>query len=289
MVTIDADKWKRIANVANNEMTKRAIRHFSRYEIESVLLKGWACSRFYNSGHIRTFTDVDIACCPASNDLAIFILRDFDAQGVSIDLHSGLRNLDRLSWDELYAKSYTTYLDDMPIRVLADEDNLRITAVHWLTDGGVNREKLWDIFYMVKNRREGFDWERCIKSNGPVRTTWVNAAIATARDFLQLDVSGLPEDTKNFQLPKWYKRTLQKEWNRGVYPRRILSSVVTRPKLFAEQIYRRFPPNPIAATIDVEAPIDETWRGPAQLRSLYKKAGPFAKGIARRVKNRRGE
>lgn len=283
MVTIDANKWGRIANVANEERTRKAFKYFSSQGIECLLLKGWACSRFYDTSHVRTFTDVDIACSPESADLAMSLFREFRIRGVSVDLHIGVRNLDQLSWEDLYKLSYSVELNGEPIRVLSDEDNLRLTAVHWLTDGGVNREKLWDIFYMVKNRREGFDWERCIKSNGPVRTTWVNAAIATARDFLQLDVSGLPEDTKNFQLPKWYKRTLQKEWNRGVYPRRILSSVVTRPKLFAEQIYRRFPPNPIAATIDVEAPIDETWRGPAQLRSLYKKAGPFAKGIARRM------
>ena len=283
MVTIDANKWGRIANIANEERTSKAFNYFSSQGIECLLLKGWACSRFYDTNRIRTYTDVDIACSPASADLAMSLFREFRIRGVSVDLHIGMRNLDKLSWEDLYSHSYSVELDGEPIQVLSDEDNLRLTAVHWLTDGGVNREKLWDIYYLVKNRPMNFDWDRSLNSNGPIRRTWVEAAIATARIYLDLDMSGVPIEAKNFQLPKWYTRTLEKEWKRGPYSRRILSAVVTRPKLFAEQVYRRFPPNPIAATIDVEAPIDETWRGPAQLRSLYKKAGPFAKGIARRM------
>jgi hypothetical protein len=286
MVTIDATKWGRIANVANEERTKRAFQYFSTHGIEPLLLKGWACSRFYDAGHIRTYTDVDIVCSPKSGDLALSLFREYQLPGFAIDMHIGMRNLDTLSWDELYRRSYSVELNGESIRVLSDEDNLRVTAVHWLTDGGVNREKLWDIYYLVKNRSKNFDWDRSLGSNGLIRRTWVEAAIATARDYLDLDMSGVPGDTRKFRLPKWYIRTLDKEWKRGPYSRRILSAVVTRPKLFAEQVYRRFPPNPVAATIDVEAPIDETWRAPIQFRSLYKKTGPFAKGIARRMSYR---
>lgn len=288
MVSIDLEKWKRLSELGNRDKTKKAFECISVLGVEAVLIKGWVNSRFYDTDHVRTYTDVDIAISPSSDEYTKSIIRKTNYPGIIIDLHIGLRHLDKLSWSELFKRSYITELDGTPIRILADEDNLRITSVHWLIDGGINKEKLWDIYYLVKNRRASFDWETCLNSNGPVRRTWVNAAIATARDFLELDVSALPKEIRNFRLPKWYLRTLEKEWKRGPYSRRILSAVVMRPKLLAEQIYRRFPPNPIAATIEVEAPIDESWRPPVQLRSLLNKVGPFAKGVWRRMGENRG-
>src|SRR5690606_32199325 len=90
-------------------------------------------------------------------------------------------------------------------------------------------------------------------------------------------------DVQNFKLPAWYKKTLEKEWERGPYVRRVMSSVITRPRLLLEQLHRRFPPNPIAATIDTETPIDNSSRIPAQIKSLMNKVGPFARGLGRRL------
>jgi hypothetical protein len=191
--------------------------------------------------------------------------------------------LDTLSFNELFSRSYEVELEGVPIRVLADEDNLRITAVHWLTDGGVNKEKLWDIFYLVKNRKNDFDWVRCLESNGPIRKTWVLAAIATARDHLELDVTDLPGEAREFKLPKWYRHTLEKEWRLGPYTRRILSTVIMRPGLLFEQLRRKLPPNRIAATIDTETFIDDSSRLPAQMRSLTKKGLLFTHGLKKRL------
>lgn len=273
------DRYSVIFSLVNRRRTIAAYRAISE-KSEVILIKGWALARYWD--RIRDYSDVDLLVPPDSSPTE-GAYQNTDILGATVDIHLGLRRYDNLPWSDIFAHSYIVDLDGTPIRVLADEDNLRVTAVHWLTDGGVNKERLWDIFYLVKNRKAGFDWERCLESNGPVRKTWVMAAIATARDHLDLDVSGLPEEAQNFQLPAWYEKTLAKEWERGPYIRRVMATVITNPKLLIEQLQRRFPPNPIAATIDTETPIDNSSRIPAQLKSLTNKVGPFARGLGRRL------
>lgn len=280
--SLTEEKWSELHAVANAERTRGVWTFYRSHGQDVLLLKGWSIARFYDKPN-RIYTDIDLIFPPDAKNSVLELSDDLRAHRLTSDLHFGLRDLDLLPWENIYSRSYKVDLNGTPVRVLADEDNLRVTAVHWLTDGGVNRERLWDMYYLVKNRKKDFDWERCLESNGPVRKTWVMAAIATARDHLDLDVSGLPVEAQEFQLPAWYKKTLEKEWKRGVYPRRVLSTVVTRPKLLAEQIYRRFPPNKIAATIDTETPIDGSSRLPAQLKSLTHKVMPFARGLGRRL------
>ncbi len=279
--SLDETKWHQLAEIANERRVASSHLLLSA-NLSIIQIKGWSVSRFYDPGHYRSSTDIDLLFSPADRAKASQAIAVLNLP-LSVDPHFGPRHLDTLTFQDLFDRSYTVELNGVPIRVLADEDNLRITAVHWLTDGGVNREKLWDIYYLVKNRKVDFDWERCLESNGPIRKTWVMAAIATARDHLDLNVSGLPVEVQEFDLPNWYKRTLEKEWRLGVYPRRILSTVIFRPKLLLEQLRRKLPPNRIAATIDTETPIDDSSRIPAQVMSLTKKARSFAQGLGRRI------
>jgi hypothetical protein len=275
-------KWFRLSDRVYKTYVSLIFSELSRLECRAILIKGWANARHYSSERIRPCTDIDILFPSAGSDPCIKEIR-LQHSRIAIDAHFGPRDLDNLSFDELYSHSYETELNGVLIRVLADEDNLRLTAVHWLVDGGVNKEKLWDIYYLIVNRKNDFDWDRCLESNGPIRKTWVVAAIATARDHLDLDVSDLPQEVQDFTLPEWYERTLAKEWRLGIYPRRILSTVIFRPTLLIEQLRRKLPPNRIAATIDSETSIDDSSRIPAQIKSLTKKLVPFARGLGRRI------
>ena len=239
--------------------------------IESLAIKGWSVARLYPAPSRRAYSDIDIAVSPDSYDQALSVITEAARGSISVDLHMGLRDRDHCEWSELYSRSIEIPLQGVPVRILSDEDNLRVTATHWLIDGGVYKDKLWDIFYLVKNRGPEFDWDLCLNANGPIRRTWVLSAIATARDFLGLDVSDLPSDIKEFKLPKWYVRTLSREWERGPYLRVPLRLCIKRPGLLFEQIRRRFPPSPIAATTDTEGPIDGTPRWPYQIKSILKK------------------
>ena len=282
MASLDESKWQQLSNIAHQRKLAMVFSSSSLRDNRPILIKGWSVGRFYSEGHFRVCNDVDLIFPESDQDMLSTTLGDLSSVA-AIDAHFGPRHLDKLSFEELFAGSYEVELDNIPIRVLSDEDNLRVTAVHWLTDGGVNKERLWDIYYLVKNRRPDFDWDRCLNSSGIVRRSWVIAAIATASDHLGLDVSELPIAVREFQLPSWFQRTLQKEWERGIYTRRILSTVLTKPKYLLEQLNRKLPPNPIAATIETERPIDDTSRMPAQVGSFMKKVGPFARGVGRRI------
>lgn len=274
--------WIRLSNIADERRMSKLFADPAISSLHPILIKGWSVARFYDDGSDRVSSDIDILFSEVQSPDVIDLIRNADPTA-AVDVHCGLRHLDKLSFDELFARSYEVELNGVPVRVLADEDNLRITAVHWLTDGGVNKDKLWDIYYLVKNRKADFDWNRCLESGGPIRKTWVLAAIATARDHLALDISDLPDEVRVFRLPDWYQRTLEREWQLGIYPRFILANILTRPKLLAQQLRRKFPPNPIASTVLTETPIDDTSRVPAQVKSFAKKLGPFARGLGRRL------
>ena len=274
------EKWHLIQQKALTLCLASIFDEFRISSIDAICLKGWSVARFYPEGRIRSYNDIDLVVANRDYEKALELVRKGQFSGIAIDLHRGIRDRDTLSWEQLFSRSYLTQLHDAEVRVLGDEDNLRITSTHWLIDGGEFKEKLWDIFYLVSNRREVFDWDRCLNAAGPTRRTWVLAAVATARDYLGLNVSGLPREFTEFELPSWYKETLERKWVREPMLRIPLLSCWKRPDLLVQQIQRGFPPNPIAATTDTEGAIDHTARWPYQLKSIKKKlinASPFAR------------
>ncbi len=247
----------------------------------AVAIKGWAIARYYPDTRLRSYTDIDLAVSSDDFKTAAALLQTRELEQFNVDLHKGLRDRDTLDWADLLARTYTVDLNGVQIRVLSEEDNLRVTAAHWLIDGGVYKERLWDIYYLVQNRKKDFDWSRCLYAAGPIRTSWVIAAIAAARDYLSLDVSDLPDEIRQFELPTWFKKVIEREWTRGPYLRIPLWMCIRKPRTFIEQIRRRFPPNSIAATTDTEGVIDATSRIGFQVRSMIKKVRPFLSGMIR--------
>ena len=73
---------------------------------------------------------------------------------VGIDLHNELRHLDKLPWEQLFARSDLIETDGTKVRVLCPEDHLRVMCVDWLTDGGEYKERLWDIYHVSIQRED---------------------------------------------------------------------------------------------------------------------------------------
>lgn len=278
---IDELRWATVNQAVIEHSLVTAFRALTELHFDPVLIKGWSVSRFYPQTHLRTSTDIDIAVAPDIFDSALSYFVSSSLSKLNIDLHRGLRDRDTLDWADLLARTYTVDLNGVQIRVLSEEDNLRVTAAHWLIDGGVYKERLWDIYYLVQNRKKDFDWSRSLEAAGPIRKSWVIAAIAAARDYLSLDVSDLPDEIRQFELPTWFKRSIVREWTRGPYLRIPLWMCIRKPRTFIEQIRRRFPPNSIAATTDTEGVIDASSRIGFQVRSMIKKVRPFLSGMIR--------
>lgn len=242
--------------------------------VEPILIKGWTIARFYPPEQKRDIGDFDF--CVASNNysrvkklLRTSLFDDFSR--AEIDLHDGFKHLDKLSFEELFQRSETIELHGVSVRILSQEDNLRVTCVHWLIDSGTHRHKLWDIYYLVKNRQIDFDWDWCLNANGKIRRRWVICAIALAHRILNLNVDDLPfaDEIKNPDvLPVWLMPALEKEWNDEVKLGDLLTTL-NDWRAFRAQIIKRFPPNPIGASIDTEAPFDDSARLPYQIKDVF--------------------
>jgi hypothetical protein len=139
-------------------------------------------------------------------------------------------------------------------------------------------ERLWDIYYAVKNRPADFDWDKCLSGVSPTRQKWIVTTIAIARRYLELDVSDLPFADQTDSIPKWILRCLEKEWASDVRLR-SLHACVRDPKLFWQQILKRIPPNPIESTIEMEGKFDDSSRAKYQIGSICARIVPSIKRL----------
>lgn len=241
--------------------------------IEPILIKGWDIARYYPEYGMRMFTDIDLGVSPENFAEAKRIIDSDDAKYINIDLHNGFRHLDTQPWEYLYRFSKLVKIDETPVRVLSAEDHLRIVCVHWLADGGEFKDKLWDIYYLVKNRPAEFDWDRSLNAVSKKRRRWIICAIGLAHKYLGLDLSGTPIQSNARDLPKWLVRTVEREWKSDV---RLI--ILSNPELnkteLAKQILKRLPPNPITATIDCEGDFDARTRIIYQIRDMFKRIKP---------------
>lgn len=268
-MSLDAEKnnyyWKLLQFEVQEKKIARVFEIFRLNNIEPVLIKGWAAARLYPRPFERLSVDVDLAVDPLVFAEGKKLLIEKNVSGV--DLHEGLRHLDILAWKDLFARSQLVKIKEAEIRILSEEDHLRVLCVHWLNDGGTNKERLWDIFYAIENRSKEFDWERCLECVGAKRKQWIICAAAMAEKYLLLDLSKTPLAGKSGQIPKWLIKAVEKEWKRDIklIP---LENCLKDKKIFFQQLKLRLPPNPVESTIEMEGAFDEKTRIFYQLRAL---------------------
>lgn len=243
--------------------------------IEPILIKGWAASRNYPKPWERLFSDIDIAVAPKDYEKALVLSQP---SGIQIDYHRGLRHLDSVEWNDLYANSILVEVNKTPIRILRPEDHLRVLCVHWLNDGGADRQRLEDIFYAVRNRPANFDWKRCLKTVKENRQRWVIYVIGLTHRYLDLEIDDLPFADHARQIPNWMIKEIEAEWRSGL--RLIpLNSCFHDKKMLYRQILKRIPPNGIEATIEADGDLDAKSRIHYQLKSISQRFKPSIRRI----------
>lgn len=273
--------WKLLQRQVQEKRIGTIFSAFNEQGIEAVLIKGWAAARNYPQPFERLSVDVDAAVEPESYARAEKLLRERKITG--FDLHRGLRHLDTLDWKDLYAAAETSEIGGVPVKIPRAEDHLRILCVHWLGDGGADKQRLWDIYYAVENRPETFDWARCLDAAGEKRRKWVACTIALAARYLGLDINDTPLAREAENLPGWLIDTVEREWSRNVRLKPLHNCLKNRAELY-EQIKLRIPPNPIQATVDVEGAFDDAPRIRYQIGSFLKRIKPSAQRISRNLR-----
>lgn len=254
-----------------------------RNNFETILIKGWASAGSYPKPHLRQIGDIDLAVNPQNFSEARLFLKNEGNNDV--DLHCGLRHLETVGWEDLFENSQLKNCGETVIRVLRPEDHLRVLCVHWLNDGGADRGKLRDIYYAVENRPADFDWDRCLNIVSEKRRRWIICAIGLAQKYLKLNLENTPFAGEIIEIPNWLTKAVEKEWQSGV--RLIpLESCLNDRRRFWQQIKKRFPPNPVQATIEMEGDFDGKSRAGYQIGNIFKRLKPSVGRIAKHLFNR---
>ncbi|MGH9947141.1 MAG: nucleotidyltransferase family protein [Pyrinomonadaceae bacterium] len=279
-------RWHRLSIRRHEINIVKTVEVFDKAGIDTILFKGWVAAQNYPNDRPRFFGDIDIAVSGQDFNKAKTLLAESIDFLALIDIHREFRHLDTVAWDLLFSRSEIVQIDNTKIRVLRPEDHLRILAVHWLNDGGEHKDRLWDIYFAVNNRPKDFNWKLCLDSVEPFRRRWVTTTIMLAHIYLGLDISDVPLTRDEKTIPNWLKKTIEKEWASDVRLRQ-LDTCYREPKVFLQQLRKRFPPNPIQATIETNSELDAKSRIPIQLKNIWIRSKSFAQRVLNRHKKRR--
>jgi hypothetical protein len=279
----DADRWNVLQCRVQQTRTVQAVEVFRSQGIEPIVIKGVAAARYYPSEKGRSSVDVDLAVARHQFARAKAIAES--ATGLAIDVHRELRHLDTVPWNDLVANSVELSFHEGTVRVLRPEDDLRVLCVHWLTDGGVHRDRLWDMYYAISRRGDPFNWERFLSVVSPTRQRWIECVLGLAAKYLELDLTSSPLAGAENRIPDWVIRTVEREWEAEIKPLPLEASLFDR-KMLLTQVKRRLRPNPLYATVDCEGSFDARTRLFYQVRNGLHRVRPSIKRMTKTLRVR---
>ncbi|MEJ7623137.1 MAG: nucleotidyltransferase family protein [Pyrinomonadaceae bacterium] len=278
-------RWNILQRKTQEVHVVTAFKLFRAHGIEPVLIKGLAAGQFYPVDKPRMSIDIDLAVSDADYNRAIALATSVAADGLAIDLHRELRHLDTIPWPDLFANTLDHQLEGGTARFLRPEDHLRVLCVHWLTDGGIDKSRLWDIYYLVTNRSVDFDWHRFLNIVEPSRRRWLECTLGLTSRYLGLSLVGTPVERAVADLPKWLVRTVESEWVSGDSDK-PLEFAMFDSRLLVKQLLRRLRPNPIRSTVEMEGSFDARTRILYQIGNSVRRVSPTVGRVATTLRNR---
>jgi len=180
-----------------------------------------------------------------------------------VDLHVGFGKFYERQADHIFARSELVRLDNLDVRVLCPEDNLRFLCLHLLRHGAVRPLWLADIAVLLETLTSDFDWDRCL-SGSRRHADWVTCAIGLAHHLLDAYVQGTPVEARIKRLPSWLVPPVLKGWGTPCETPRQVANYLRHPIGLSRELLHHWP-NPIEATMTVQGPFNELPRLPFQL------------------------
>jgi hypothetical protein len=242
-----------------------------------LLVKGWAIARLYPEAGLRPYGDIDLCVRPADYTTARETLR-VAGDRYPADLHEGTRLLDHHDWDELFSSSQLVPLDEVPVRVLAPEDHLRVLCFHLLRHGVERPIGLCDIAVALEEQPLDFDWGQCFGGQQK-HADWIRCVIGLAHELLDADVSRVPFQLK--QQPGWIVKAVLKAWGQSFAnhfsQHAPINFYVQHPRGLVKALVARWP-TPIIGTVGVGGSFNRLPRFPYQVGYLLVRSLRFLQG-----------
>jgi len=281
----DAYRHMRLAARIHEQEIQRVLCLLRAEGIEPVLVKGWAIARLYPDCALRPFGDIDLCVPPEQFRKAQGILERLgEHENHFVDLHKGFTNLTRESWDELFERSQLVGLGEEKIRVLSDEDHLRVLCLRLLRNGAWRPLRLCDVAIALEARAASFDWDRCLGTDRR-QADWIACSIGLAHHLLGIDIEDTPVADRAKRLPRWLVPAVLRQWNRCRNPHAAgpvlptLLASITQPKRIFSELYVRWD-NPVSATAGLRGRFNNWPRLPYQLGILLLCSPAYAKQLA---------
>lgn len=251
--------------------------------IEPILIKGWSNSRLYPRTSLRPYGDIDLCVAPHHYTSAKAQITKRKGETRSFDVHSGFATIDRRPFDELYARSQLVTLNGVSVRVLGDEDQLRVLCLHLLRHGAWRPLWLCDVAAALESQVSDFDWGICLGDNRR-EANLVTCVIGLAHQLLGADIAKTPVAAAAENLPRWLVPSVLKSWNNPSRechePQRLAHTYLRNPRGLIEGMRRRWR-TPVRATMNMGAPFSGFPRFPVQAADYLTNSIRFAAKTSR--------
>jgi hypothetical protein len=179
--------------------------------LEPIVVKGWSVARLYAKPWLRPYGDIDLCVRPESLSVAITALRSAGVNAKSVDLHSGVADLDR-GWETIYQRSrLLLLLQGSEVRILGAEDQLRHLALHMFRHGAWRPLWLCDVAAAMESLPRDFDVDYFLHG-GDRKTKWVLAALALAQELLGARVRHEALAAHIDSAPRWLVMAVLRQW-----------------------------------------------------------------------------
>ena len=276
-------RMQSLQSALHERSLKKVIPALRSAGVDPLLVKGWAIARLYPEPGMRPYIDLDLCVLPGDYSRAAEALKSSECRDCNVDLHKGFGKFYDRRTDDIFARSRLVKLDDVDIRVLGAEDDLRFLCMHLLRHGAMFPIWLCDIGVLLERRGDNFDWDRCL--SGPRRESdWVACAIGLASQLLGVDIEGAPVISRAENLPGWLVPAVLEQWGSIAQSRGQLAPLLNSPRTIVRELFRELPhhwPNPIEASIALGAPFNRAPRLPLQIGHVISRAATLLMGLFR--------
>jgi hypothetical protein len=253
--------------------------------VDALLVKGWAVGRAYPEQGLRPTGDIDLCVRPSQYLKAAEVLASPEGRRFWVDLHVGFGKLSERGAGELYERSRVLELGSSRVRVLCEEDQLRLLCFHMLRHGAWRPLWLCDVAAAVESRGENFDWRRVLGGSRR-RANWVLSALGLAQSLLGANVEGTPAEGAAARVPRWLVASVLGRWARPFAAEQgtlrhsaPMRAYLRRPRGLLKDLRNRWP-GPVEATIAAGGMFDALPRWPYQLAHSLARAAHFLAGTS---------